>query len=313
MPLNLSADADAPPVWVDPATGEVLLLADLVASEGVASGEAASPRSTSTFRHGTNSAVPNAGRSPAFAAISRPGAADSTVVYSPPTPPNSGLNRWWEKEPPRPARTPEEVEAESAARARKALERWHVQNQVDRLATSTFAGEQPESWSEVWEYVAAFRRRMYAAFPGIVISVVIEGRPGGVGSERLHVHYGFSQYVHKSVLRRLWGHGHTDIRRIGSKAQRLGKRERARRCARYLSKYVGKGFDQGGGRSRHGKRYSTTRGHTVRVVRRRFHTLAEAQAWCAQVVEGPVVEEWASSELEDWRGPPIWCQAFGDP
>lgn len=223
------------------------------------------------------------------------------------------------------AADPERAAVESARRARRELRRWCIANGVDRLGTLTFrcrrcdrpegcvCAEGPdrprvEDLDWVLDQVAKFRRRMRDAAGGrdVALVVVVEEHEDG----HLHVHFGFNRKLDRHLVRRCWGLGFVDLRRLKSKhGERLGRREQGRRVAMYLAKYVTKQGGQGAGR----KRYSTTRGMTVRVTRSRFMSRQEALVWLELQMGGDLPDHiWESSMVEGWDGPPVMLLFYGD-
>lgn len=222
---------------------------------------------------------------------------------------------WWRPPPvdrDRGQRGKGEVRAavEADRRARRQVRRYCVRNGLDRLGTLTYAPEHlPESWGDVWADVERFRRGLYAEVGGPVPLVVTIER--GEQSGRLHVHFAFGQYLDAGMVRRVWGKGLVDLRRIDVKGE--GKRARCRRAAAYVAKYVTKGDSAEDGRQFDGRRYSTT--HGFGCVRRSTavpsyeHGLRQAMDWCG----GGIEWRWCSNEDPDWCGPPVTVLHFGDP
>jgi hypothetical protein len=204
-------------------------------------------------------------------------------------------------------------------RARITLRRYATSLQIDRLGTLTFrcrrcndpagctCAEGPDrpKWDErdyVLACIEAFRRRARAEFGPIPLLVVIEHHKDGC----LHVHFAFGQYLDKHKLRACWPHGFVDLRRKEMK-RGVGRRERARRCAAYLAKYVTKEHHEVGVKS-----YSTTRGLVPAPRRERFMTRDEAVQWLVRVNGGLWESSWSSEEMESWEAPPVWLLFWGD-
>ena len=61
-----------------------------------------------------------------------------------------------------------------------------------------------------------------------------------------HVHFAAGQYVPGGLIEEAWGRGFVFIKPIQGVTVGLGVRGEARVGARYLSKYLGKGFSSGG-------------------------------------------------------------------
>lgn len=214
---------------------------------------------------------------------------------------------------------PDRARAEAERRARTAIIRFCVQNQCDRLFTFTYAPDHlPSTRAEVWEHVAQVRRFLRDRFPDLVCVATIEGTVDPTdGCARVHVHVASNRFVPKPLLEAAWRwRGHVDPRRLHVRTDGFdfgnGKRARARRAGAYIGKYVSKSFGESD-RSFNGRRYSCTKGATLRVVRARFLTHSEALAWASSLVGGPIVGFWSSSDAPDWCGPPCWSYDFGDP
>jgi hypothetical protein len=211
---------------------------------------------------------------------------------------------------------PVRSEASSVARARSSLRRWCAQHRAFRLVTLTFAQE-PSDLDEGWLLIEGFRRRLREA--GIEQPAIVPQWGSRVG--RLHFHAAFREFVPKSTLVNLWGHGFVDIRVLHtrtSKRTSVPHRELARRAAGYLAAYVSErssadSDDSGGsaatsartvGANR--KRYSIPKGEPVKVVRFSclgglFEAWSEAQRLCGHTL----LEVWRSPPDDPgWRAPP---------
>lgn len=225
---------------------------------------------------------------------------------------------WWRTPPPVEPNTGvrgsggPRAAAEAERRARATLRRWCVRNEADRLATLTYAPEHlPEDRDGVWRDVERFRRRLRdqmgeAAPP---VAAVIERGAGG----RLHVHLALGGYVAKSVLAEAWGYGFVDVRKL--KIAGRGRRERCRRAAAYLAKYVSKssGSEADAERGFNRRRYSVTKGYSVVARSRVVESVGVALELAQALIGGSVCWSWCSSESEDWPGPPLIVAHFGDP
>lgn len=214
---------------------------------------------------------------------------------------------------------------EAASRARREIRRWCVHNGASRMATLTYRGEGQFDWRLLWADIEGFRRALLAAgYPGAVLCVP-EAHPGGHG---WHVHCAVARYVPKAVLERCWSLGWVDVRKIRAATSRHNSgRDHARLCAAYVAGYVAKlaaipvedaeavaGAANEGRvappaltRPFNGKRYSTTRGHTVPVERAFFRTTEEAHRWLTDLCGYSLRIAWSSHEKRDWLGPPLHC------
>jgi hypothetical protein len=124
--------------------------------------------------------------------------------------------------------------------------------------------------------------------------------------ERWHVHLAVPKgYTDKRRLQRSWGLG---LIRFDESpwAQRRGisGRERARRLAMYLCKYISKAMGEQHRRGEH--RYERAQGFGVERVRRSFAMLDNAEAWLRSQEGGEWVLAWDSIDIADWEAPPAW-------
>ena len=201
----------------------------------------------------------------------------------------------------------ERATQEADRRARAQLRRYCVRNGLNRLGTLTYSNDHlPDDLSGVWADIERFRRRLHDEL-GELIPIVVTVEQGEI-SGRLHVHFAFGQYLDHSMVERAWSLGFVSLNKIKVEG---GKREKCRRAAAYVSKYVAK--DQGTElRCFNGRRYSTTKG--FQAVRRSFAVDSFQAGLDALQLEfgGLVVWFWSSEDFEDWNGPPVWSFRFGD-
>jgi len=219
----------------------------------------------------------------------------------------------------------ERSRCESRRRARTAIRRFCVANRCDHMWTFTLAPEfSTHSADELWRMVEAFRRAITAAgFP--VWAIVPEAHPGGHG---WHIHAGTPGFVPIETVRAAWPYGFVLVSYKAPKHQHrrtLSGAARARILANYLSCYIGKEVGQteaGEGEAcgaadpprpviaENRKTYSTTRSHRPECVRASFSNPADALVWIAAVLDGPVLDVWRSSDVDDWEGPPttMWVR-----
>jgi hypothetical protein len=99
-----------------------------------------------------------------------------------------------------------------------------------------------------------------------------------------HVHFAVGQFIRRGLIESVWGRGFVNIKLIGDVPVGSSTREEARVAARYLSKYLGKGFSGGGGLNR----YDVAQG---------FQPAIEA-------VTGPTVEAVTDAASDRMGGPP---------
>lgn len=198
---------------------------------------------------------------------------------------------------------------EAARRARSRLRRYCVKNKLDRLWTLTYAGA--GEWDE--DRVARDVARMVKALRALLgdrpfaYAWTRELHPDGHG---YHVHMALGKFVHVSVVERAWQYenarsGFVFAVRIRTRA---GGRNAARQAARYLSKYVAKEAERQVSRGK--SRYQVAQGFKVRQVEALAFDLAEARHIAKTVVGEDISWQWASVEVEDWRGPPCVLWVF---
>jgi hypothetical protein len=131
---------------------------------------------------------------------------------------------------------------------------------------------------------------------------VPEWHPGGHG---LHVHFAVGRYVKRGLLEASWPHGFTHIKLLGGLPIGSGSLAEARVAARYLGKYVGKGFDDDARRAPGRHRYEVAQGFQPRTVRVRGGSLGSALHKAELIVGRKPVHVWRSSDESDWTGPPV--------
>ena len=62
----------------------------------------------------------------------------------------------------------------------------------------------------------------------------------------LHLHFAVGRFVPRGMIEQAWGHGFVHIKLLGDLPVGSGALAEARQAAGYLSKYVGKSFDDDG-------------------------------------------------------------------
>jgi hypothetical protein len=203
----------------------------------------------------------------------------------------------------------------SLRRAKKEQRLFIVKNGTGRMWTLTFARAtelHEREWviAQVNDFMQRLRVHLGEAIP---YTYVLELHPEGHG---WHVHLALpKRFIDKHRLQALWGHGLVQfsdgnrwIQKRGAGGRRPSFREQCRRTAHYLSKYLGKTFDEFPPGVR---RYETAKGFAVERVARSFRTFTEALSWLETQHQGDVIEHiWDSGEAEDWDGPPCWCVRF---
>jgi hypothetical protein len=145
---------------------------------------------------------------------------------------------------------PERSADEAARRARAKVRRYAAANGLNRLGTLTYAGEgchDPRALrSDIGRCFRAIRRGLGGEpFPYLWVP---ELHPGGHG---WHSHFAVGQFIRRRLIESAWGRGFVHIKLIGDLPVGTTPREEARVAARYLSKYLEKGFSGGGGLNRY--------------------------------------------------------------
>jgi hypothetical protein len=186
-------------------------------------------------------------------------------------------------------------------RARKMVRRYCTSNGIDRLVSLTFAPPFCTDPLELVEHRKRFIRRLRCAlghrFPYVWVP---ELHDDGV---KLHAHMGLNRFVKKEQMAEVWGHGFVDLRLIRARGSK-NPLDHRRRAAAYLSKYIGKAFDQPGTFGRH--RYEVGEGFQPQCVQHTFDNEAEAKAWASTQMGGATPSYvWHSTDVDDWQGPPV--------
>lgn len=186
-------------------------------------------------------------------------------------------------------------------RARRVVRRYCTANGIDRLVTLTFAPPFCTDPAELVEHRKRFIRRLRCSFGHSFPYVwAPELHKDGV---KLHAHLGLNRFVKKDQMAEVWGHGFVDVRLIRARGSK-NPLDHRRRAARYLSKYVGKAFDQPGTFGRH--RYEVGEGFQPRCDKQTFATEDEARAWASTQMGGATPSYvWRSTDVDDWQGPPV--------
>lgn len=141
------------------------------------------------------------------------------------------------------AQDPERSRREAGRRAVRLVRRYCAANGLNRLGTLTYAGEGLHDPLVLREDVGVFFRRLRRRVDrdGFAYVWVPEWHKSGHG---LHVHFAVGRFVRRSDINEAWGHGFVHIKLLGDLPVGSGAWEEARLAARYLSKYVGKTFEE---------------------------------------------------------------------
>ena len=189
------------------------------------------------------------------------------------------------------------------SRARSRLRRYFKKNGLGKMWTLTNAEpcfDRALMHQRVNEFVQRWRHACNdEAFP---YAYVLELHPQGHG---LHVHFATRPgFVSWSQIGALWGHGfvqYSDNKRYAGE----GGRERSRRLASYLCKYLDKSVGDND-RDEGEHRYEVGQGFDPVKVRRDFKSEKLARDWLAGYVGEKFEEVWCSDDREEWDGRPTW-------
>ena len=208
-----------------------------------------------------------------------------------------------------PAADPERARAEATRRARAKVRRYCAANGLNRLGTLTYAGEGNHDPALLRDHVRVFFRRLRAAvgrdFPYVWVP---EWHKSGHG---LHLHFAVGRFIARSVIEEAWGRGFVHIKLLGDLPIGSGALAEARVAAGYLSKYVGKSFEDGQ-RVPGMHRYEVAQGFQPATQQVYGRTAWEAIGAASEVMGGPPSVCWSSDEAEGWQGPPaVWVQWAG--
>ena len=200
---------------------------------------------------------------------------------------------------------PERARVEAARRARTKLRRYCAANGLNRLGTLTYAGEGCRDPRAFRQHLGVFFRRLRRrlAVEALPYAWVPEWHKSGHG---LHAHFAVGRFVPRSDIEAAWGRGFVHIKLLSDLPVGSGRLGEARLAAWYLSKYVGKAFDERRGEGLH--RYEVAQGFQPEVVPVAGRTVDEALDRACEVMGGPPSRVWHSDENEQWQGPPaVWA------
>ncbi|MCF6509723.1 hypothetical protein E9549_20340 [Blastococcus sp. MG754426] len=203
---------------------------------------------------------------------------------------------------------PERSKEEAARRAARKVRRYCAHNRLNRLGTLTYRGSGCHDPRLLRRDLSEFFRVLRKLLGGTPFAYlwVPEWHKTDHG---LHVHFAVGRFVARGLIERAWGHGFVHIKRLsapsGSTAAGLA-RDEARIAARYLSKYVRKGFDARRIPGLH--RYEVAQRFQPETVRLRGRTFEDVMAQAAAAMGGDPDEVWTSDQSLAWQGPPaLWA------
>lgn len=200
---------------------------------------------------------------------------------------------------------PERAGVEAARRARGKVRRYCAANRLNRLGTLTYAGTGCHDPYALRADVSGFFRQLRTSLGGEALAYVwtAEWHKTGHG---LHVHFAVGRFVKRCLIESAWGRGFVHIKLLGDLPVGSGAMAEARKAAGYLSKYVGKSFDEARVPGLH--RYEVAQGFQPRVEGVWGRTAQEAIVAACVLMDGARPERtWSSSDVAGWQGPPaVW-------
>lgn len=206
------------------------------------------------------------------------------------------------------AADPERAATEAGRRARSTLRRYCAANGLNRLGTLTYRGQGNHGPVLLREHLAAFFRELRNGLEGrpFAYAWVPEWHKSGHG---LHAHFAVGRYIQRSVIQKAWPHGFVHIKLIGDLPVGAGRLSESRVAGGYLAKYVAKTFgeDRDPRLGRH--RYDVAEGFQPKKIHLTGSSVGEVLAQASEVLHAAPETLWASSTVDDWRGPPtVWAQ-----
>lgn len=206
-----------------------------------------------------------------------------------------------------PAADPQRSREEAARRARGKVRRYCAAHRLNRLGTLTYAGEGCHDPFVLRQHIGSFFRNLRDGSGGKPLPYLWtpEWHKSGHG---LHVHFAVGQFIRRTLIESAWGRGFVHIKLLGDLPVGSGPLEEARRAAGYLSKYIGKSFDQDRIPGLH--RYEVAQGFQPPVVKVEGRTAQEAIDAASERMGAKPARVWNSDEAVDWgpRPPAVWVQ-----
>jgi hypothetical protein len=199
---------------------------------------------------------------------------------------------------------PEEGRAveEAARRARGKVRRYCAANGLTRLGTLTYRGEGEHDPRAVRGDIHGFFRALRRGLGGEPLAYVWVPELHRTG-HGFHVHFAVGRYVPRGLIEEAWGRGFIWIHLLQGLPVGSGVRREARAAARYLSKYLGKEMNGGGGLNR----YDVGQGFQPRQEPVLGLTEGEVVDRASERMGGPPDYVWRSEGQEGWRGPQaVW-------
>ena len=196
------------------------------------------------------------------------------------------------------AKDPRRCQAEAARRAKVTLRRFCTEHRLRYMWTLTYRGDGEHDISKVRRHVEKLiakiaNNRNGQRFPYVWVP---EQHPSGHG---IHVHMAVPFFYKHSNLVKAWGRGFvycTDMKKPGECGM-VG----CRRAVTYLSKYLGKAFEDAGF-GRH--RYERAQGFEPYSYKVSRFDLQDGEEYACIVFRTAPTFVWRSESIETWAGPP---------
>jgi hypothetical protein len=201
---------------------------------------------------------------------------------------------------------PERSAVEAARRARGKLRRYCTANRLNRFGSLTYAGEGNHDPMLIRLHLGEFFRSLRSElgcgpFPYVWVPEWHKTDHG------LHAHFAVGRFIPRSAILAAWPHGFVHIKLIGDLPVGSGPRAEARRAAGYLSKYVGKSFEDE--RRIVGlHRYEVAQGFQPQAVRITGEHLGDVLGQASQRMGARPSYVWQSQVEDGWNRPPaVWA------
>lgn len=191
---------------------------------------------------------------------------------------------------------------EAARRARAKVRRYCAANRLNRFGTLTYRGDgehDPRAVrSDIHRFFRGVRRGLGGdPFPYLWVPELHKTGHGW------HVHFAVGQFIRRGLIESVWGRGFVHIKLIGDLPVGTTTREEARVAARYLSKYLGKGFSGGGGLNR----YDLAQGFQPAIEAIFARTMEEAIKAASDRMGGAPDVVFRPDQHDGFQGPPsVW-------
>lgn len=199
---------------------------------------------------------------------------------------------------------PQRSAQEAARRARGKVRRYCAANRLNRLGTLTYRGSGCHDPRKLRADVAEFIRELRQGLGGQALPYlwVPEWHKTDHGQ---HVHFAVGRYVQRQLIERSWGRGFVHIKLLGDLPVGSTSLHEARKAAGYLSKYVGKAFEQRRIPGLH--RYDVAQGFQPEAQRLWGRTVDDVIDQATEQMGAEPARLWSSDEVEGWKAPPaVW-------